>query len=26
MPPLTVSGEALLALITAIQAFNPEQP
>jgi acetylornithine/succinyldiaminopimelate/putrescine aminotransferase len=26
MPPLNVSSEALLALITAIQAFNPEQP
>jgi acetylornithine/succinyldiaminopimelate/putrescine aminotransferase len=26
MPPLNVSSEALLALITAIQAFHPEQP
>jgi acetylornithine/succinyldiaminopimelate/putrescine aminotransferase len=25
MPPLTVSGEALLALITAIHSFVPEQ-
>lgn len=26
MPPLNVSGEALIALITAIHAFQPEQP
>lgn len=26
MPPLTVSGVALIALITAIRAFRPEQP
>jgi acetylornithine/succinyldiaminopimelate/putrescine aminotransferase len=26
MPPLNVSGEALIALITAIHAFVPEQP
>jgi acetylornithine/succinyldiaminopimelate/putrescine aminotransferase len=26
MPPLNVSGEALLALITAIHSFVPEQP
>jgi acetylornithine/succinyldiaminopimelate/putrescine aminotransferase len=26
MPPLNVSGEALIALITAIHAFKPEQP
>ena len=26
MPPLNVSGEALIALITAIHSFQPEQP
>jgi len=26
MPPLNVSGEALIALLTAIHAFKPEQP